>query len=49
MTGRGRLPATLEYFVILMDLFRVLTTGLVKDVHLYFMLKLRRLQLIGGR
>lgn len=49
MTGRSRLLATPEYFVILMDLFQVLTTVLVKDVHLYFMLKLRCLQLIGGR
>lgn len=49
MTGRSRLLATPEYFLILMNLFLFLTTVLLKDVHLYFMLQLQLCKLIGGR
>lgn len=48
MTGRSRLLASLDYFLILMNRFLFLTSGLLKDVHLYFMLQLLHCNPIGG-
>ena len=47
MVGRSRLLATLEYFLILVDLFLFLTSVFLKDVHFYFMLQPQLCFLIG--
>lgn len=40
MTGRRPLSATLQYFVLLMNLLGNLTSVLLKDEHLYFIFQL---------
>lgn len=47
MTSCRRLHTTLEYFLILVDLFLFLTSVFLKDVHLYFMLQPQLCLLIG--
>lgn len=48
MTGRSPLPATLQYFLVLIYLFLILTRVLLKDEHLYFILQLQPCDPIGG-
>lgn len=36
MTGCSPLPATLQYFLVLINLFLILTSVLLKDEHLYY-------------
>lgn len=48
MTGHSPLPATLQYFLTLMNLFLILTSVLLKDEHLYFTLQLQPCDPIGG-
>ena len=48
MTGRRPLLANMQYFLVLMNLFLFLSSVLLKDEHLYFILLLQPCKPIGG-